>query len=292
MTRPVTRLPKAPFRLRRLSLLGAAFGLLLVAVIPSITQAAPRAASPSAAPKVGATATPCPLSCVQAFGNKLIADRITSLNTASSKISTLQTKGALTASQANAFLQPGNVRTSIPTNISDLQQLQTKLDAETSESDARADVKSIFLTYRIYAVFLPVIRHIVVLDVMTNVDAKMHAIQPKIEDAIAKDDDHKAQLNDLYSDYKAQLQEAEAQMDAAQGQLDVLTPSNYNNDINAYKAAWQTFHGDIESAHDHLKKAKNDLHQIVMILRADHGKSSPAPTATTGEATATSTPGQ
>lgn len=282
----------APVRLRRLSLLGAALGLLLVAVVPTFAQAAPRASGATATHNVAASATPCPLSCVQAFGDKLIAARIASLNEASSKISALQTKGALTTNQANAFLQPGNIRTSIPANISGLQQLQTKLDAETSETAAREDVKDIFLTFRIYAVFLPVIRNIVVIDVMTNVDAKMHSIQPKIESAIDKDDDHKDQLNDLYGDYKTQLQEAEAQMDGAQGQLDVLTPSTYNEHNGDYKTAWQTFRGDIESAHDHLKKAKDDLHQIVMILKADRksGGSTTAPASTTATATATGTP--
>jgi hypothetical protein len=276
-------------RPRRLALLGATLGLLLVAAVPTIAQAAPRTAAVTTAHSVAATATPCPLSCVKAFGDKLIADRITSLNTASSKIGALVTKGALTTSQANAFLQPGNIHTSIPANISGLQALQTKLDSETSEADAREDVKNIFLTFRIYAVFLPVIRNIVVIDVMTNVDAKMHSIQSKIEDAIAKDDDHKDQLNSLYADYKSQLQLAEGQMDAAQGQLPVLTPSTYNEHNGDYATAWKTFRGDIESAHDHLKKAKDDLHQIVMILKADNGKS---PTATTGAATPTGTPGQ
>jgi len=269
---PTGKMPTGTLRLRRLALAGAALGLLLVAALPTIAQAAPHTSASTTARNVPATAsaTPCDLTCVKAFGDKRIAERLDSLSKATAKINDLVSKGHLTNAQAGPLLDQ------ITTNVNGLTALQTKLDGETTLAAAREDVKNIYLNFRIYAVFLPRTRHVVWLDIMTNVDAKLRSIQPKIETAIDKDTSHKDQLNALYADYKTQLGEAEAQIDAAQGQLPVLTPNTFNTDRTAYNNAWKTFTGDCKSAHDALKKAKNDLHQIVMILKADRG----TPTAT------------
>jgi hypothetical protein len=223
-----------------------------------------------------ATPSACDLACYKQVGDKLIAQRLTSLNEVSTKITTLQGKGHLTTDQAN------DLQGQIATNVNGLKALQTKLDGEQSSDAARQDVKNIFLQFRIYAVFIPKIRHIVLLDVMTNVDQKMRGIQDKIADAIAKaPPSQQGQLNSLFSDYKAQLGEAEAQIDAAQGQLAVLTPNTYNTDRTAYEQAFNMLKTDTQKAHDALKKARDDLHQIAMLLKADKGSSStPSPTAT------------
>jgi uncharacterized protein YukE len=141
-------------------------------------------------------------------------------------------------------------------------------------------VKNIYLQFRIYAVFLPRTRHVVALDIMTNVDGKLTAAEPKIEDAIAKAPaDKKDQLNTLYSDFKAQLKEAEAQIDGAQGQLPVLTPNTYNTDRATYDKAFAALHADTKAVHDALKKARDDLHQIAIILKGS--KATPVPSSGT-----------
>ncbi len=252
---------------RRIAFLGATLGLLLIAALPAIALAAPK--------QVNETKCGTDIACVKKFGDDAIAKRQTSLDGLATKINGLVTKGHLTSTQANPLLDQIN------TNKSGLSALKTKLDGETDITAARTDVKNIYLQFRIYAVFLPRTRHVVELDVMTNVDAKMKAAEPKIEDAIAKAPaDKKDDLNKLYADYKAQLKEAEAQIDAGQGQLPVLTPNTFNTDRATYDKAFDALKSDTKAAHDALEKARDDLHQIAMILGVKGGKGTPVPTNT------------
>jgi hypothetical protein len=249
---------------RRIVLLGATLGLLLLAALPTIALAAPRQADET---KCGTD-----IACVKKFGDDAIAKRLASLDGLATKINGLVSKGHLTSTQANPLLDQIN------TNKSGLSALKTKLDGETDITAARTDVKNIYLQFRIYAVFLPRTRHVVEMDIMTNVDAKLKAAEPKIEDAIAKAPaDKKDQLNTLYADFKAQLKEAEAQIDAGQGQLPVLTPNTFNTDRATYDKAFSALQADTKAAHDALEKARDDLHQIAMILGVTSNKGTPAP---------------
>jgi len=249
---------------RRTVFFGATLALLLTAAIPAIALAAPQDT------KCGTD-----ISCVKKFGDDAIAKRQTSLDAATTKINGFVSKNALTSTQAGPLLDQ------ITTNKNGLASLKTKLDGETDITAARTDVKNIYLQFRIYAVFLPRTRHVVELDIMTNVDDKLTAAEPKIEDAISKAPaSEQGQLNTLYSDFKAQLKEAEAQIDAAQGQLPVLTPNTYNTDRATYGKAFAALHADTKATHDALKKARDDLHQIAMILKGSKGTPVPSITAT------------
>jgi hypothetical protein len=249
---------------RRLAFFGAALALLLTAALPTVALAAPNVT------KCGTD-----IACVKKFGDDAIAKRQASLDVATGKINGLVSKGSLTSAQAGPLLDQ------ITTNKNGLSALKTKLDAETDITAARTDVKNIYLQFRIYAVFLPRTRHVVALDVMTNVDAKLKGLEPKIEDAIAKAPaDKKDQLNTLYADFKAQLKEAEAQIDAGQGQLPVLTPNIYNTDRATYDKAFSALQADTKAAHDALVKARNDLHQIAVIIKGSAATPAPKTTPT------------
>jgi len=249
---------------RRTIFFGATLALLLTAAVPAIALAAPQD-----------TRCGTDISCVKKFGDDAIAKRQTSLDAATTRINGFVSKNALTSTQAGPLLDQ------ITTNKNGLASLKTKLDGETDITAARTDVKNIYLQFRIYAVFLPRTRHVVALDIMTNVDGKLTAAEPKIEDAISKAPaSEQGQLNTLYSDFKAQLKEAEAQIDGAQGQLPVLTPNTYNTDRATYDKAFAALHADTKAAHDALKKARDDLHQIAMILKGSKGTPVPSITAT------------
>jgi hypothetical protein len=249
---------------RRVGLLGAGAVLALGMVLPATALAAP-----------STTAALCDLTCVQNFGNLKIANRLTDLQALNSHVSNTLSAGYITSAQAGA------IQSDVTTNTSGLNNLKTKLDGETTESAARQDVKSIYEQFRIYAVVLPRDYRLLHLDVALYLDGKLRALQPKIEQWIASAPaSEQGQLNTLYSDYKAQLQEAEAQIDAAQGQLPVLTPQNFNNDNAAYKSAFQQYVNDDKTAHADLHKAAVDLHQMAKILKANQSASGGTPTAT------------
>jgi hypothetical protein len=249
---------------RRTVFFGATLALLLTAALPAVALAAPNDT------KCGTD-----IACVKKFGDDAIAKRQVSLDAATTRINGFVGKGALTSAQAGPLLEQ------ITSNKNGLATLKTKLDGEADITAARTEVKNIYLQFRIYAVFLPRTRHVVALDIMTNVDGKLTAAEPKVEDAIAKAPaSEQPQLNTLYSDFKAQLKEAEAQIDAAQGQLPVLTPNTYNTDRATYDKAFATLHTDTKAAHDAMLKARNDLHQIAIILKGNAGTPVPSITAT------------
>jgi|SRR5579884_4097884 len=265
-------------RWRRLSFAGAALALLLIAAVPTVALAAPKASQ---------NPQSCNLSCLQTFGNTEIGKRLTSLQNETSKINTQVSKQHLTNDQATPLLNK------ITDDENGLTTLKNNLDALTpddqqNEQLARQDDKDIFTTYRIYAVFLPVTTHVALLDIMANIDAKLEADKPKLQEAIQDDPQHQAQLNPLFNDYVTQLKEAEAQMDAAQGQLPVLTPSTFNEHNGDYQNAWNAFKSDCQNAYKALKQAISDHHQMVQILKGDLSSSSSG--GTTTAPTATSTP--
>jgi hypothetical protein len=62
----------------------------------------------------------------------------------------------------------------------------------------------------------------------------------------------------------------------------VLTPNTYNTDRATYDKAFAALHADTKAAHDALVKARNDLHQIAMILKGSKATPAPSATATPG----------
>jgi len=77
--------------------------------------------------------------------------------------------------------------------------------------------------FRILAVVLPRDYRTLWLDVEMHVDGRLRGLDDKIQDAITKaPPDQRAQLNQLFADYRNQLTAAEAQMDAAQNEIPAL----------------------------------------------------------------------
>lgn len=253
---------------RRLAVAGVLAVLAVAAALPMTALAAPS----GAASKPSCTT----VQCVIAFGDTAITNRLNSLNTLNTKVTNQLNAGHLTSAQAS------KLQGDVTTNSSGLNQLKAKLDAETDISAARQDVKNIYLQFRIYAVVLPRDYNTAWLDMLQNVDGKLRAVQPKIEWAV----DHapaseQGQLNTLYSDFKAQLQEGESQIDAAQGQIATLTPANFDNAKSVYTTAWTDFRSDTKTAHADIHSAAADLHQIAQILKSS---ASPASTPTASNA--------
>lgn len=254
----LTTIPRMP---RRLAAFGVLAALAGAAVLPATAIAAPSHATS----KPSCTT----VQCVIAFGDARIAQRLTSLKTLNGKVTNQLNAGHISSAQA------GSLQSDVTTNQNGLNQLKSKLDAETDISAARQDVRTIYTQFRIYLVVLPRDYNITWLDVLQNVDGKLRAVQPKIESAI----DHapaseQGQLNTLYSDLKAQLQEAESQIDAAQGQIATLTPANFDNARSVYTTAWTDFRSDTKTAHADIHSAASDLHQIAHILKGNSGASS------------------
>jgi hypothetical protein len=258
--------------LRRLRL-PARLTLFAGAALLALAVAAPLTAL--AAPKAGTTCDPKDIKCVIAFGDQRIQDRLDALTKLNGKVTDALSAKHITSDQANALTSD------IATNTTGLQNLKAKLDGESDIAAARGDVKNVYLQFRIYAVVLPRDYHELWLDRLTDADHRLAAVKDKIADAIAKaPSGEQAQLNSLFDDYKTQLAAAEAQMDAAQGELPQFTPENFNTNRQGFETARTNLRNDLKSAHKDLKQAAGDLHQIAQILKGNKSGGSGSPTAT------------
>ena len=249
---------------RRILGLGVLTALAVGVLVPVTAFAAPAQPSITCAGNV---------QCIIQFGDSQIAARQAALTKASTTISDELSKGHITQDQANTLLgYVGEGQT-------DMTQIKAQLDAATDATTARNDVKAIFQNYRIFAVLLPKIHFGLWIDIMTNVKDKLRDLQPKIQEAISKAPaSEQQQLNSLFSDYQAQLSEAESQIDAAQGQFATLSIQTFNTDPTTYKTAFEDCRNDLKTAHAAIKQAASDLHQIVQILKSNTA-ATPTPTA-------------
>ncbi len=249
--------------LRRLPVRFAALGMFATLALG--------VAAPATAFAAPATTTGCAsdVQCIITFGDARIALRETALQKLSGRIAAHEANGRLTADQASAL------QSEVTANEQGLTTLKARLDAETDPTAARTDVKNIYQQFRIFAVVLPRDYSQMWLEILTHVDTRLKNLEPQIQDAInSAPASERAQLNKLFSDYKAQLADAEGQMDAAQGVLPLLTIQRYNNDKLAYRANLMTLHNDLKTAHGNIKQAASDLHQMVRILKGISASSS------------------
>lgn len=239
-------------------------GLVMAATLlaPGAALAAPR----QPAPRNETCAT---TACVIAFGDHAIQLRLNSLATLSTKITNQQNLGHITSAQA------GTLQSDVSTNQSGLNALKAKLDAETVIANARQDVRAIYAQFRIYIVVLPRDYNEVWLDILQNVQAKILAAEPQVQNAINsaagltdKDNDGDiAEANAKFTDLQNQVTNAGNQLSAATSLEGSLTAANFDASPTAYKTNWDSFRDDIHVSHQDVQAAAADLHKIAAILK-------------------------
>jgi hypothetical protein len=210
------------------------------------------------------------VSCVIAFGNLHIDERTAALTRLNDRANEQVAAGHITSNQAAA------IQADVASNQSGLAALKGKLDAETDAAAARQDVRSIYTQFRIYLVVLPRDYHEIVLDMMTNVQAKLAGLEPTLQQAIQNAAaDEQQQLKALYGDYTANVEAASTRITAADGLVAYFTPDNINNSPATYRTNWLTFRSDILAGRANLRQAASDLHQISAILKAHAATATP-----------------
>lgn len=240
---------------KRLWVLGAVATLALGLAIPLTANAAPATAQAS-----GCSGN---LSCLITWGNARIALRLTALNALSGKVNDRLSDHSITSDQAAA------IQADITTNINNMNSLKSKIDADTSATQALADDKSIFTTYRIFAAVLPHDYRWLLFDILQNVDGKLRSVIPTIQNAInGAPSGIQGQLNTLFTDYKNQLAAAEAQFDAINTDLPQITPANFDSNPTSFEATLTNLRTDENVAAKDLHAAAKDLHQMVQLTKA------------------------
>jgi len=244
------------------------------AITPGSTTATPGATpTPTDLTKLSAALQAQHLATLKTRGDAEITRRLTNLNDAATKISGLTT---LTAADKSALT------TQVQNEISGLNALKTKLDADTTLATARTDVQSIVTEYRVYLLMLPKVRLVAADDRLTTASNNLVTLKGKLQTAVNNSKITGAGLTAM----QASLTDMQAKLDAAQTALSgvgtkllALTPSDYNTNHTVL----MQYRTDLVNAQTDLKAARADAATIVAALGGS-AATSPSPSASASPA--------
>lgn len=197
--------------------------------------------------------------------DKEITARITALNNLSSRIQAMKNVSAT---------EKNSVSNEVQTNIAGLTTLKVKIDADTDVVTATADEKSVFGTFRIYALVVPqgyiessVDRIDTISGMMTTIAGKLQA---RITEAQSAGKDVTA-LNTALGDLNARVADAKVQAQTAQSGVANLVPDNGNTTQAASNhTALVAARANIKTATSDFQTARKDANTIAQALKAFH----------------------
>ncbi len=218
----------------------------------------------------GTGATPATLSGIQAKASTEITKRINALNAAIAKVNAAKGLGSGQATLASY----------LGADVAPLQQLNTKIQGDTTVQQARADFGTIFSGYRVYLLVLPAAR------IAGDADRITTTVLPRLTSAASKAQAHEnannqAQLEPLITDLNAQISAAANATNGLAGTVLGYTPAELNGNHELLSPA----KSDDQTANAAIKKGRQDVAQIVQVLRpglAGRAKAGAAATTTTG----------
>ena len=197
-----------------------------------------------------------------------INQRLSSLNSANTKINSLV---KLSSTQKQQYSGE------IATDISGLQGVQTKCTNDFNAGNVqslRADYQSIFTQYRIYAEFLPQIHLLAASDTMSVTATKLSDLATKLQSRI-QSANNPSNLTSLLSDMQAKISGANSQYTTVESQVEPLTPQSYDSNPSSTKATFQSARSDIQTGASDLKTSLSDAKQIIQALKLSNA---PTPT--------------
>lgn len=191
---------------------------------------------------------------VQAAGAKATASRITKLNAAISKV---------TADTTIASGDRGALLSTLHTDLSGMQQLQSKIAADTSAPQARTDYTTIFRQYRVIAVALPQERIVRGAD---RVDAKvlprLQAVETKLADRIAKKSDASQAAKTALTDLQQQISTVQSDAQGLSTAALAVTPSQYNHShtvMSSLRIKAKALRTAVKAAQKDVRTIRHDL---------------------------------
>lgn len=183
-------------------------------------------------------------------GDQEITRRLTALNTAAKVIS--QTEKLSSADKQT-------LTDEVNSTVSGLTTLKTKLDADTTLTDARTDAKSILSDYRVYALVLPKVRLIKVSDGQIALEAKFSTLSATFLQRFAE---LKAAGQDTgvfeaaLANMNLKVEAAQTISTAIQTKVIALQPTDYNSDhtiLSGDRDQLKTAHDDLTAARTYAK---------------------------------------
>lgn len=226
------------------------------------------ASAQSVTPARGAGRRAANLSRISTLCTNAINQRVTSLNTANTRIS-----GLIKLSSSQKQQYSGEVSS----DISGLQGVQTQCTNDYNAGNIqslRADYKSVFTQYRVYAEFLPQLHLLIASDTMGVTDTKLSDLATKLQSRI-QSDGNPSNLTSLLSDMQTQVTNANNEYTTVQTQVTSLTPQSYDSNPTSTDSTLQGARGDIKTGASDLKTAFSDAKQIIQALESNNA---PTPT--------------
>lgn len=194
---------------------------------------------------------------LQARGVQEIDRRVASLTSLITRISNLK---KLTTEQKTTFTAQ------VQNEITNLNTLKAKIQADTTIDTLRVDVKSIVASYRIYALFMPQIQ------IMAAADSLLQAadqatelagkLATRIQQAQAAGSDV-TMLTTLLSDMQSKITEAKTQANTVISTVAALTPEGYPEN----KTTLQATRSQLVTAKQALLAARTNAKTIIAGLK-------------------------
>jgi hypothetical protein len=234
--------------------LGAAISAISLSVIPAGALAQAKATT------TGGTAAgdQAKVKLIINRGNSEIARRLTTLNALSAKVSSA-TK-LTSADQAS-------LSSEISTEVDGLTSLKTKLDADTTVSDAKTDAQAIIDGYRVYALIVPKVSLVKTADDQQVAEAKLSALSVKLQARISTAQaagKNVASLQTELASLNSKVSAAQAISSSIESAVVNLVPSDYNTnhsvlsgDRNQLKTAQSDIQGALSTATTIITNLKN-----------------------------------
>lgn len=192
-------------------------------------------------------------------GDTEINNRVNSLNGLVSRINDIKRLSATTKATLTA---------QVTSQISALQTLKTKIEADTDLTTLKADLKSILDSYRIYALFIPKTHILVASDGILQATSKFSDIetrlQTKIQSAQTAGKDVTS-LNNALSDMQSKIADAQTQANNA---VSVVTPLQPQADTSAYASTLKGARTDLQTGIHDLQTARIDAQTIISGLKS------------------------
>jgi hypothetical protein len=195
-------------------------------------------------------------------GDTAITARIAALNQLNVRVQDLKNVSAA---------EKANISNIVQSNITGLTALKAKLDADTDVTVAAADAKSIFGSYRIYALIIPQGYIAAAADRVQTIAGMMNTIGVKLQTRITADQTagkNVTAMQTALTDLNAKVADAVKQAQTAQSSIATLTPDQGNKTVMASNtAALKAARADIKVATEDLGAARSDAKTIIQDLK-------------------------
>ena len=151
-------------------------------------------------------------------------------------------------------------------DLAGMKDIEAKIAADTTLAAASADLKTIYTTYRVFAVAIPQARMVADIDRATSIEIpELTASQTKLAALLAGKDGSKstAALQSDLADMTKQIAAANTELDGASGKVLAITPADYSSNKTVVTSA----RASVKTAKNDLRQARADRKAILIALK-------------------------